>query len=1556
MRKKSPKPFSNRRILLLVFAYITGIYNVANAFTPAELSPSLWLDAQDVSTLTLDGVNVTQWSDKSGNNNHAVQADASLQPTYDAVNDVILFSSHLLELPHINYSVDNKLSLYVVTKPDSLTGSSTYWVISNGRYSGSAAYSVVIRANSNGGKFEVTVVGDNANGYDHDGGMHLASQVIDGVNNTLWVDATEIGSKVISDIPKALTNTDNTGIGGWLVSGASDKPYAGEIAEVLIFQDELSDSDQAKIERYLTEKWGIEGNLPEDHPFKNNSFGVVTEQSFLVPEDAIFGTVIGTAQLSSLDNDSFTNWEIVNVSTLYPNIFDIGSTGIISIADNTELDFEKTSRHLMTIRVYNDTLSQWSSATEIEVLVSDVSDGETKNNSLLWGENGELWDPKGRLPDYSFAGYLGENAVTPSYPVRITVTDAPYNADNTGSTNAASTIQSAIDDITTAISNGDYDNGTLYLPAGTYRFEHPIIIRSSGIVILGDIDGDGKPSTIIYSPNSAEDAVANLSVGDLLTLWNSEADDNFHTGEAGQMIQFDGGGLGNTVTSITVNAQRGDKVITVADASNISANSAISIDMVDTVQFGPLWQSLHNNQITSWDNTTCSWAGGSGVWTFWVASVDGNELTLRESLPFDVDTTWNPIVREFNGHQHIGVENLRMEFFDPGIVPDHLTEAGYNGITFARVMNGWAKNIEFLHSDNGLTIQNQSAWITATNLKMLGRLGHHGVSINGATHSLIDGIYIETDDRRPQTDPFDSGTWGDGSEDEWQHAVTFTHKSAGSVIMNISSGGDQPTLHLDYHRNGPMENLITQVTTPWDYSSGGNGCAGPHGAARNTFWNLYGNAGEVGNDDDDIWGDMQINVINTLSVAEQLTEDARWYEHVDNLQPENIYEAQLAYRLSLDDVPPTLVVADSSYTEDAPATPLDASTATVTDANGDTDWDTNAHLTIQITAGNEVSDEISIKHIGTGSGQIGLSGSDVRYENTSIGTFAETSGVVNDGIVTNGDMLTINFESAATIPAVQALVRAISYRSVSDVPTMDNSTRTVSMTLTDKDGEAVTDTSIVTITAVNDNPNIIIDSTLTTNEDEPESFSFSYTDDDGDTVNASQNTAPSQGSLFISGVTVTYTPFSNYNGADSFILTLSDGNGFSINHTVSVTVNPVNDDPIITMSTSITTNQDESEELTFSYTDVDGDSVVASEHTAPLHGNLAISGTLITYTPITGYSGSDIFVLTFTDLNGYIEDRTVSVDVVENTNESETIYVVTVGDETSELINKFPGSVQETTELNDQSQTIWIARLDTLNSDNETVNVEVSINSVDGSAIHELNVNGHTTRATVTEAGASIEIQDNAAIITQLESLNSLNQTVERTVTANPDGSAVHSLTTDKGELEEVTTSAIFSVLGVQTVVDNSGVLSQVTIDLTASTSTDLLADQSAVRVLVMATLTGDAQHIVTPIVHEGVTTELSSTTVTIELPGGITQVSEAGEVESRSAALPINGREVRAVITTLANGESQVRFVFESSMGEAPQLMSETYIEAGADINVRFENGNFLLIVQTDVTHELVF
>ena len=49
--------------------------------------------------------------------------------------------------------------------------------------------------------------------------------------------------------------------------------------------------------------------------------------------------------------------------------------------------------------------------------------GFAAEHSALWGERGEKWNPRSRLPDFSFAGYHRGEQVLPNVPPGVSVKD-----------------------------------------------------------------------------------------------------------------------------------------------------------------------------------------------------------------------------------------------------------------------------------------------------------------------------------------------------------------------------------------------------------------------------------------------------------------------------------------------------------------------------------------------------------------------------------------------------------------------------------------------------------------------------------------------------------------------------------------------------------------------------------------------------------------------------------------------------------------------------------------------------------------------------------------------------------------------------------------------------------------------------------------------------------------------------------------------------------------------------------------------------------------------------
>jgi len=139
-------------------------------------------------------------------------------------------------------------------------------------------------------------------------------------------------------------------------------------------------------------------------------------------------------------------------------------------------------------------------------------------------------------------------------------------------------------------------------------------------------------------------------------------------------------------------------------------------------------------------------------------------------------------------------------------------------------------------------------------------------------------------------------------------------------------------------------------------------------------------------------------------------------------------------------------------------------------------------------------------------------------------------------------------------------------------------------------------------------------------------------------------TAPAHGSVTVAGDVVTYTPTTNYYGADSFTYTATGPGGTSTPATVTVTVAnppaPVAADkngvavPYAGTGTAI--------DLSASITGVHSSIAVG---TAPAHGTVTVAGDVATYTPSATYYGADSFTYTATGPGGTSAPATVNITV-----------------------------------------------------------------------------------------------------------------------------------------------------------------------------------------------------------------------------------------------------------------------------------------------------------------------
>ncbi|WP_257558340.1 tandem-95 repeat protein [Sphingobium sp. CFD-2] len=170
--------------------------------------------------------------------------------------------------------------------------------------------------------------------------------------------------------------------------------------------------------------------------------------------------------------------------------------------------------------------------------------------------------------------------------------------------------------------------------------------------------------------------------------------------------------------------------------------------------------------------------------------------------------------------------------------------------------------------------------------------------------------------------------------------------------------------------------------------------------------------------------------------------------------------------------------------------------------------------------------------------------------------------------------------------------------------------------------------------------------TVTTKEDAAATISVSATDANGDALAYTAGEAAHGTVTGGDNGAFVYTPNADFNGADSFEVTVSDGKGGTATQTVNVTVTAENDAPTFSSATrSLTTSEDEAVSFAPGASDVDGDALTYAV-SAATGGSAAVGADgRVTFTPTADFSGDASFVLTASDGNGGTVTQTVNVTV-----------------------------------------------------------------------------------------------------------------------------------------------------------------------------------------------------------------------------------------------------------------------------------------------------------------------
>ncbi len=116
---------------------------------------------------------------------------------------------------------------------------------------------------------------------------------------------------------------------------------------------------------------------------------------------------------------------------------------------------------------------------------------------------------------------------------------------------------------------------------------------------------------------------------------------------------------------------------------------------------------------------------------------------------------------------------------------------------------------------------------------------------------------------------------------------------------------------------------------------------------------------------------------------------------------------------------------------------------------------------------------------------------------------------------------------------------------------------------------------------------------------------------------------------------------------DSFTFTVNDGEDSSLPATVTITVNPVNDQPVAD-SASVEVDEDDSVAITLTGSDdeTSSESLMFAVVDGPSHGVLTGTAPNLNYEPGADYFGPDSFTFTVSDGDLISETATITIDVL----------------------------------------------------------------------------------------------------------------------------------------------------------------------------------------------------------------------------------------------------------------------------------------------------------------------
>jgi hypothetical protein len=253
-------------------------------WTPADITTYTWIDAADASSVTLSAGRVESVTDKSGNGHDLIQTiETSRRCLYNTgINSLNCLDYTGTEVMYLDdNNGDNTTVMFFVADTPTATPPSNRALTRRGYGSPSLGYTLRFTPSGLGGQYRIGTTQRNLTNTTTPSipGIYEADLIYDGTNTTLssYVTANEVTAPTAyAGALRGQTDDVKPVIGGayasdnWGASNLFSDFFIGNIGEVIYLTSTNATTTNIQLTQgYLAWKWGLEGDLPIGHPYKN---------------------------------------------------------------------------------------------------------------------------------------------------------------------------------------------------------------------------------------------------------------------------------------------------------------------------------------------------------------------------------------------------------------------------------------------------------------------------------------------------------------------------------------------------------------------------------------------------------------------------------------------------------------------------------------------------------------------------------------------------------------------------------------------------------------------------------------------------------------------------------------------------------------------------------------------------------------------------------------------------------------------------------------------------------------------------------------------------------------------------------------------------------------------------------------------------------------------------------------------------------------------------------------------------------------------------------------